>query len=178
MLFTESAPRPIKSTIRNVCVYKNVALINDRNCESLTLLVKECINNIGKPKTPFYFVFLCIFNRPGVAGDVLQTASSLFNLVILFLQTFKTSLHKDRKSLGADIWRERWGSVAVGTSFKWQVTGDMRHLACEIWHKTYEKWNMSLNFYADPRQARVYSTNTFVLLHCVHWEIQFLPYAY
>ena len=47
-----------------------------------------------------------IFNRPGVAGAVLQTASSLIHSVILFLQTFKTSLHPKCESLGAEILRE------------------------------------------------------------------------
>ena len=136
MLFTESTPRPIKSKIRNVCVYKNVALISDRNHESLRLLVKECRDNIGKPTTPFYFVFLCIFNRPSEAGDVLQTALSLFNFFILFLQTFETSLHEDRKSLGAEIWRER----CQVSSVKWQVTCDIWHVRFDTRHMTSEIW--------------------------------------
>ena len=41
------------------------------------------------------------FNRPGVAGPVLQTPWSLINFliqsVIFFLQTFKISLHPNRK---------------------------------------------------------------------------------
>ena len=38
------------------------------------------------------------FNRPGVAGAVLQTPLLLINKMIPFLQTFNTSLHQNRKS--------------------------------------------------------------------------------
>ena len=47
-----------------------------------------------------------IFNRPCVAGAVLQTSLSLIQWVILFLQTFKTSINPNRKIWRADILRE------------------------------------------------------------------------
>ena len=51
-----------------------------------------------------------LINRPSVAGDILQTFINdikwFIDLVILFLQTIKTSLHPNRKSQGAEISKE------------------------------------------------------------------------
>ena len=51
-----------------------------------------------------------IVNRPGVAGAVLQTSlspiDSVSESVILFLQTFETSLHPNRKTWEAEIFGE------------------------------------------------------------------------
>ena len=49
-----------------------------------------------------------LINIPGVARAVLQTPllliQSISQSVLLFLQTFKTLLHPNRKSSGAEIW--------------------------------------------------------------------------
>ena len=48
------------------------------------------------PSWPLTSYFHLILNRPGVAGSVLQIPLSFINLVILFLQIFKTSLFPNR----------------------------------------------------------------------------------
>ena len=57
--------------------------------------------------------FVRMINRPGVAGDVLQSPPfngllihSLIKLLILFLQTFKISLNPNRESYRAELFRE------------------------------------------------------------------------
>ena len=50
-------------------------------------------------------IFFEFFNRPGVAGAVLQTPSWLTDLITLFLQIFKTPSLPNHNSLGADILR-------------------------------------------------------------------------
>ena len=61
-VFTESAPRPIQSSSRDVHMY--VPSVDNQNRESWRLLVKECIANIGKLRTLFLECFMnfCVIN--------------------------------------------------------------------------------------------------------------------
>ena len=73
---------------------------------------------------------LSVFNRPGVAGAVLQTPTSVWSF-ILFLPIFKTSLLQNRMSSGPEILRQKSPPSMC------HMSHIPRHMSCVSCHVSY-----------------------------------------
>ena len=114
LIFTDSAPRPIQSTIRTVRFFFCVCRVSWR------LLVKGHITNIGLQSHTFKFL-------------------SCVGLFLFYFCILSQLLWIMEELAGEGLWL--W-LLALVTNGRWQVTWDIRHVTCDTENVRHDMWHV------------------------------------